>query len=167
MKRKIIALVAGAALIAAPLMTNFATANTPGGGRSGRMERLAKKLNLNETQKTQLKAIHEETKAKMQAVFTPEQKAQIEAKRAERKQRWQEYKENGGQRPEGRRRGRKGRRGMFKELNLSDAQKAELKQIRQEAKAAKDAVLTDAQKAQLQEMKQQRRARREQRQNAN
>ncbi len=153
MKRQIIALVAGAALIAAPLMTNIASADMPGGGgRSGKMERISQKLNLTETQQTQLTQIRTDTKAKMQAVLTPEQQNQLSAARAERQQNRQANGENGGQ--------RQGPRGGMKNLNLTDAQKAELKQIRQEAKAAKDAVLTDTQKAQLAEMKQQRQQRR-------
>ena len=158
MKRQIIALVAGAALIAAPLMTNIASADMPGGGRSGRMERLAQKLALTESQQTQLKQIHADTKAKIQTVLTPEQQAQMTAARSERQQNRQTYRANGGQRPIG-------RRGLMKQLNLTEAQKTELKQIRQAAKAAKDAVLNDTQKAQLAEMSQQRQQRLQQRWN--
>lgn len=156
MKRQIIALVVGAALIAAPLMTNIALADTPGGGRDGKMERLAQKLSLTESQQAQLQQIHTDTHTKVQAVLTPEQKAQMTATQAERQQNRQANRENGGQRSGG-------RRGGMKNLNLTEAQKAALKQIHQEAKAAKDAVLTDTQKAQLAEMKQQRQQRRQQR----
>ncbi|NJN49752.1 MAG: hypothetical protein HC805_08295, partial [Alkalinema sp. RL_2_19] len=136
MKRQIIALVAGAALIAAPLMTNIATADMPGGGRGGdRMEKWQQKLNLTAAQKAQLKTIHENAKARMQNVFTAEQKAQLEAGKAAHEQQRAVFKANGGQCPEGQRREgqgpkgeRKGRGGMFAKLNLTDAQKAQLKQ---------------------------------------
>lgn len=160
MKRQIIALVAGAALIAAPLMTNIATAdNGPGGKRGERIERMAQKLNLTETQKAQLKTLHEQTKARMKAVLTPEQRAQMEAARAER----QTAKQNG-ERPKGKRPG--GKQGMFQKLNLSETQKTQMKQIRQDAKAARDKIFSPEQKAQLEQMKQSRQSRREQRRNS-
>ncbi|MEM7580938.1 MAG: P pilus assembly/Cpx signaling pathway, periplasmic inhibitor/zinc-resistance associated protein, partial [Cyanobacteria bacterium P01_A01_bin.80] len=52
------------------------------------------------------------------------------------------------------------KRGVFRSLNLTDAQKAELKKIRESKKAQFEAILTDEQKAQLQEMKQNRQNRR-------
>lgn len=164
MKRQIFALIAGAALLAAPLMTNIAVADDmPSGGRGGRMERMAQKLNLSDSQKTQLKELRKATKAKIKAVLTPEQQAKLEAAKAERKQQWQEYRKNGGTRPQGR---RKGKRMLFKQLNITEEQRAEMKRIRQEAKAARDNILTADQKAQLEQLKQQRRAQRQQRRNS-
>jgi Spy/CpxP family protein refolding chaperone len=162
MKRQIIALVAGAALIAAPLMTNIASADMPGGGRSGKMERLTQNLELTESQQTQLKQIHARTKAKMEAVFTPEQRQEIATAQAERQQNRQAYKENGGQQPNGAKR-TAGRRGGMKNVNLTEAQKAELKRIHQEAKVEEEAVLTNTQKAKIAEARQQRQLNRQQR----
>ncbi|MBE9029258.1 hypothetical protein IQ266_05720 [filamentous cyanobacterium LEGE 11480] len=163
MKRQIIALIVGAALVIAPIATNSATAKRPG-GRGNKIERMAKKLNLSDSQKTELKAIHQRKKAKMKAVFTTEQLAQLEAARAERQQQRQEYQANGGQRPSRESR-RERRKAMRAKLNLTDQQKAEMKAIRQEMKAEMKAILTPAQQAQMEQMKQQRQQRRQQRQN--
>jgi periplasmic protein CpxP/Spy len=146
MKRQIIALVAGAALLATPFMTNMATAKGEGGPRGPRIEQLAKKLNLTDAQKTQLEGIKSRTQTKIRAVLTPEQQTKFDAAKAEHQKRHEAMKANGGKRPEG---AEKGPHGMLRSLNLTDSQKAQMKEIHAAAKAEMDDVLTAAQKAQL------------------
>jgi periplasmic protein CpxP/Spy len=158
MKRQMIALVAGAVLIAAPLMTNMAAAQN-GEGRPGpRMERLAKKLNLTDTQKTQLDEIRARTATKIRAILTPAQQAQLDTAKAERQKR---NEANGGRRPEG---AEMGPQGLLKSLNLTDSQKSQVKEIRAAAQGEMDGVLTTSQKAQLEQIKKQLQGRRGQRQ---
>ncbi len=106
MKRQIIALAAGAALIAAPLMTNMATADMPGGRRGNKMEKMATELNLSPQQKEEMqaiweaaredmKAIRQKADADMKSVLDPEQqqkfdemKQQRQAKREAKRQQW-------------------------------------------------------------------------------
>ena len=78
----------------------------------------------------------------MQEILTPDQLQKLEAAKAS---------------------GEK-KRGVWRSLNLTDAQKAELKKVRESKKAAFEAILNDEQKAQLQEMKQMRQNRRGKRQ---
>jgi periplasmic protein CpxP/Spy len=164
MKRQIIALVAGAALVAAPLMTNVATAKGMGGHGGPRIEQLAKKLNLTDAQKTQLEGIKSRTQAKVRAILTAEQQAKFDAAKAARDQRRAAMQANGGKRPEGTAKGDyKGARDKMGKLNLTDAQKTQIKAIHQAAKAEMDSVLTPAQKAQLEQLKQQRQERKGQR----
>ncbi len=89
----------------------------------------AQELGLSDAQKAQLKQIHESTRQQIDAVFTAEQKAQLQQARQ------QHQKPN---------------------LNLSDDQKAQIKAIRENAKSQMDAILTDQQKQQLQQLRQQR-----------
>ncbi|MEO1560332.1 MAG: Spy/CpxP family protein refolding chaperone [Cyanobacteria bacterium J06632_19] len=98
------------------------------------------KLNLTDTQKTQMQAIKESARAQMREVLTPEQVQKLEAAKASgqnKRQVWRSLKDT-----------------------LTDAQKAELKKIRESKKAEFEAILTDEQKAQMQEMKQMRQNRR-------
>ena len=74
-------------------------------GRGGeRIERLAKKLELNADQKAKLetifqeqkakfKAVHEETRMRMQEVLTPEQMTKMDELKKERHEKWQKRKE--------------------------------------------------------------------------
>jgi periplasmic protein CpxP/Spy len=129
MKRQILALVAGAALLVSPIVTHMANAEMPNGGhRHGaeRMEKLAQELKLTDTQKTQLKALSEKTRSRMEGVLTDAQKA-LKAD-AKAKKDW------------------KSLRGK---LNLTDAQKAEMKKIHQESRAEFESILTPEQKEQL------------------
>jgi periplasmic protein CpxP/Spy len=157
MKRQMIALVAGAVLLTAPLMTNMATAQNGEGGPGPRMEKLAKKLNLTDAQKTQLDGIRTRTAAKIRAILTPEQQSKFDAAKAEHQKRREAMKANGSKRSEGL---EKGPQGMLRSLNLSDSQKAQMKEIHAAAKAEMDGVLTPSQKAQLEQLKQQRQGRR-------
>jgi periplasmic protein CpxP/Spy len=160
MKRQMIALVAGAVLLTAPLMTNMATAQNGAGSPGPRMEKLAKKLNLTDAQKSQLEGIKSRTQAKVRAVLTPAQQTKFDAAKAEHQKRHEAMKANGGKRPEG---AKPNPQGMLRSLNLTDSQKAQMKEIRAAAKAEMDGVLTASQKAQLEQLKQQRQGRRGQR----
>ena len=85
-----------------------------------------------------MQQIKQSARAQMQEILTPEQLQKLEAAKAS---------------------GEK-KRGVFRTLNLTDAQKAEMKEVRESKKAQFEAILTDEQKAQLQEMKQNRQNRR-------
>ncbi|MFM7885647.1 MAG: Spy/CpxP family protein refolding chaperone, partial [Pseudanabaena sp.] len=85
-----------------------------------------KKLNLTDTQKSQLKAIRENAKTQRQNVFTPEQRAIMEQAR-----------QSGN------------RDGVSESLNLTEAQKQQLRAISQNTKTQIDNVLTPEQKQQL------------------
>ncbi|MBW4522771.1 MAG: Spy/CpxP family protein refolding chaperone [Scytolyngbya sp. HA4215-MV1] len=136
MNNKFALLVPGAialALSLAPMLPISAqqNPNAPmqqrGQGR-GSHDKIMEQLNLTDAQKAQLKKIHEETRAKMDAVLTADQKAEMQRARQERR------KPN---------------------LNLTEAQKAQMKTIREEAKRRMDAVLTAEQKQKLDELRQQ------------
>ncbi len=150
MKRQIIALIAGAAILATPLMTNFASAHSGGGGRGGNIETMAAKLNLTDSQKTQLAGIRSRTEVKIRAILTPEQQTKFDAAKAARQERRAAMQASGGQRPEGQK-WANGQRGK-PQLNLTDAQKTQMKAIRQAAKAEMDRVLTPAQRTQMEQM---------------
>jgi periplasmic protein CpxP/Spy len=157
MKRQIIAFVAGAALIATPLITNIAQAQMGGGASGGRIEKMSQKLNLTATQKTQLDAIRTRTQAKIRAVLTADQQTKFDADRAAHQKRHEAMKTNGGARPKGEQGERKGGpHGMMQSLNLTEAQKTQTKAIHDAAKTEMDGVLTTAQKTQMEQMKQQR-----------
>ncbi|OKH53889.1 hypothetical protein NIES2101_09030 [Calothrix sp. HK-06] len=105
------------------------------------------KLNLSDTQKQQLRQIEQDTRKQIEAVYTPDQLATLKAAREQHKQ---------GQHG--------GRRDIMKSLNLSDAQKAQIKQIREAQKAKMDSVFTSEQKQQLQQQRAQWQQKRQQRQ---
>jgi periplasmic protein CpxP/Spy len=154
MKRQFLAVIAGIALLGAPALTTMATAQGGGGLMDGPpIERLAKRLNLSDSQKTQLQSLRDRTQTKVKAVLTPEQQAKMETLKAEFEQRKAAGEKR--QRP-GKMRGEKGqRRGKLMEsLNLTDSQKAQLKTIRAEAKAEMETILTPAQRQQMQQMRQ-------------
>jgi periplasmic protein CpxP/Spy len=157
MKRQMIALMAGAVLLTAPLMTNMATAQNGGDVPGPRMEKLAKKLNLSEDQRSQLNGIRTRTATKIRAILTPEQQAKFDAAKAEQQKRREAMKANGGRRSEG---DEPNPQGVLRSLNLTDSQKAQMKEIQAAAKAEMDGVLTASQKAQLEQLKQQRQGRR-------
>jgi periplasmic protein CpxP/Spy len=96
------------------------------GQRGGGM---MQKLNLTEAQKAQMKTIRESQRAKMDALLTGEQRAELQQARQERR------KPN---------------------LNMTESQKAQMKAIRQETKAQMDALLTAEQKQQLEQLRQER-----------
>jgi Spy/CpxP family protein refolding chaperone len=119
-------------------------------------------LGLSEDQKARIKVIQNNARAQMEQVFTPEQKAKLEAARQERQAR--RGQRQPGERPEpGEYRQRRGKK--MADLNLTDDQKARMRAIRENTKQQIEAVLTPEQRAKLQEMKANRRERWQQRNN--
>jgi periplasmic protein CpxP/Spy len=118
-----------------PLLAQGGQGQTQGNTRKNRGPWA--KLNLSETQKQQMRDLHKETREKIQAVFTDEQKAKLKAAREQGRQ---------GQ-------NRLSRKDIMASLNLTEGQKAKLKEIRQEQKAKMDGILSDVQKAQLEQMR--------------
>jgi protein CpxP len=108
------------------------------------------KLNLTDAQKQQMRQIGEETRTQLQAVLTADQKAKIEAAKQNRQ----------GQ-------NRQNWRQVMQSLNLTDEQKAKMKEIKQQQKSRMEAILTDQQKQQLQQMRQEWTQKRQQRQQGN
>lgn len=89
--------------------------------------------------KTQRQDLHKKYREQMQSVFTPAQKEQLKKLHAERKQngnkRGGEWKKDG--------KGFAGRANFEKELNLTDAQKTQLSQMRADAKGQVQSIRND------------------------
>ena len=115
-----------------------------------------KDLGLTDAQKTQIQAIKRDSRTKMEAVLTPEQKAKLEAAKQARRAEWQARKAQGqtGQRQPGQHHGRK--KGDFADLNLSEIQKTEIQQIRESEKQQIQAVYTPEQRQKLEQFRQNR-----------
>ncbi|WP_042341275.1 Spy/CpxP family protein refolding chaperone [Calothrix sp. PCC 7507] len=103
-----------------------------------------KNLNLTEAQKTRIQEINRNTRTQIEAVFTDEQKAKLKAAFQAR----QAQRAQGQQRPQGQRPGKE-----FADLNLSEAQKTQIRQIRESSKQQMQSVLTAEQQQKLQEFK--------------
>ncbi|MBD2345337.1 Spy/CpxP family protein refolding chaperone [Anabaena subtropica] len=116
-------------------------------------------LGLSNEQKTRIQQIMSNSRAQMEAVFTPEQKAKMAAARQARQAQRQQ-----GQRPQAGQRGQRGGKN-FAELNLTEEQKTRMRTIRQTSQQQIEAVLTPEQRTKLQEMKANRRQRWQQRRN--
>ncbi|AFY44150.1 Spy/CpxP family protein refolding chaperone [Nostoc sp. PCC 7107] len=175
MKLKSLSLIAGA--IALTLTTTSLAAKAQGLSHSPLLVAQAQKegqwqgkkgpwaeLGLSDAQKTQIQQIQRNTRSQMENVLTPEQKAKLkasfEARSAERQA-------NQGQpRQPGQRAGRRGGKG-FAELNLTEAQKTQMRQIRESSKQQIEAVLTPEQRTKLQQLRQNGKERRQQRQQPN
>ncbi|WP_392533505.1 Spy/CpxP family protein refolding chaperone [Nostoc sp. C117] len=114
-----------------------------------------KDLGLTDTQKSQMEAIHKASRAKFEEVLTPEQKAKLQAAMEARKAQRQ-----AGQGQPGQHRGRgKG----FGDLNLTEAQKTQMRQIRESEKQQIQAILTPEQRQKLEQFHQNMKERRQQR----
>ncbi|HYW18681.1 MAG TPA: P pilus assembly/Cpx signaling pathway, periplasmic inhibitor/zinc-resistance associated protein [Nodularia sp. (in: cyanobacteria)] len=112
-------------------------------------------LNLTEAQKAQMQTIKSNTRAQIEAILTPEQKATLAAaKQARQGQR------QAGQGPRGQ--GKKG----WANLNLTEQQKTQMRQIRESSKQQMQAVLTPEQRQQMQEMRENMRSSRGQQRNS-
>ncbi|MDF5711722.1 MAG: P pilus assembly/Cpx signaling pathway, periplasmic inhibitor/zinc-resistance associated protein [Nostoc sp. S4] len=112
-------------------------------------------LGLTDTQKSQIQAIQRDSRAKFEAVLTPEQKAKLEAAKQAR-----QANRQAGQRQPGQHRG--GRKN-FADLNLTEAQKTQMRQIRESEKQQIQAVLTPEQQQKLEQLHQNFKQRRQQR----
>lgn len=139
LNRQILPLLAGVVLLGAPLFAQSVQANGMEGGGFPRMERAFKDLNLTDAQKAQMKVLRESARNEMQQILTADQKAILAAAKKE---------------------GKKGdRRAIMKSLNLTDAQKAQMKTLRQQQRAKVEAILTPEQKAKLEQKRAQMKAR--------
>jgi periplasmic protein CpxP/Spy len=114
-------------------------------------------LNLSDTQKSQIQTIRQDSRTKFEAVLTPEQKAKLEAAKQTRQAQRQAGQ---GQNQPGERRGR-GKN--FADLNLTEAQKTQMRQIRESEKQQIQAILTPEQRQKLEQFRQNMKERRQQR----
>ncbi|MFM7363658.1 MAG: P pilus assembly/Cpx signaling pathway, periplasmic inhibitor/zinc-resistance associated protein [Cuspidothrix sp.] len=97
-------------------------------------------LNLTPEQKAKMQEISRNTRAQIEAVLTPQQQAKLKAAMAEARV----------QEEQGQHRGRmKVKRDVFASLNLLQAQKDQIKQIKQSSREQMQTVLTSEQKAQI------------------
>ncbi|RAM50342.1 MAG: P pilus assembly/Cpx signaling pathway, periplasmic inhibitor/zinc-resistance associated protein [Hapalosiphonaceae cyanobacterium JJU2] len=92
-------------------------------------------LGLTETQKAQIAEIRQNTKAKMDAILTPQQREQLANAKKDRQA------------------NRQDRRNLKASLNLTEDQKAQMRQIMESQKSQINAVLTPEQRQRLQEMR--------------
>ncbi len=100
------------------------------------------RLNLTEEQRTQIQAIKRETRSQIEGILTPEQRQQAQTA----------WNNNGGDKP----------KNGLRNLNLSDEQRTQVREIMRSSKEKMEAVLTPEQKEQLRQMKQDGRSRRPQ-----
>ncbi|MCF2151235.1 P pilus assembly/Cpx signaling pathway, periplasmic inhibitor/zinc-resistance associated protein [Desmonostoc muscorum LEGE 12446] len=114
-------------------------------------------LGLSDAQKSQIQAIRRDSRAKYEAVFTPEQKAKLETARQARQTQRQAGQ---GQQQPGQSRGVWKK---FADLNLTEAQKTQMRQIRESEKQQIQAVLTPEQRQKLEQFQQNMKQRRQQR----
>ncbi|MEA5507818.1 P pilus assembly/Cpx signaling pathway, periplasmic inhibitor/zinc-resistance associated protein [Halotia wernerae UHCC 0503] len=110
-------------------------------------------LGLTDAQKAQMQSIRRDTRAKIEAILTPEQKAKLAAAKETRQAQRQAGQ---GQRP--------GKGKGWAELNLTEAQKTQMRQIRESSKQQMQALLTPEQQAKLKQFQENMRQRRQQRQ---
>lgn len=148
MKFKALSILASALVLtvtAAPFAVQAQTSPAPQPGintpKKGRGQGFWQQLNLTPQQQTRIREIKRNTRTQIEAVFTPEQKAQLQtAFQARREQRAQ------GQRPQG-----LGKN--FANLNLTPEQRTRIQQIRESSKQQIEDVLTAEQRQKLQEFK--------------
>lgn len=112
-------------------------------------------LGLSNEQKSRIQQIMSNSRSQVEAVFTPEQKAKLEAARQSRQAQRQQ-----GQRPQG-----SESRKILAELNLTEAQKTRIRSIRESSRQQIQAVLTPEQRTKLQEIEANARQRWQQRRN--
>jgi len=112
-------------------------------------------LGLSDQQKARIQQIMRNSRAQVEAVFTPEQKAKLEAARQARQAQRQQ-----GQRPQA----GEGRK-IYAELNLTEEQKTRIRSIRESSRKQIESVLTAEQRAKLQELEANARQRWQQRRN--
>jgi Spy/CpxP family protein refolding chaperone len=175
MKLKLMPLLAGAIALtlATPLANQVVQAQSNTGTPSQRGPHMMKgmkgmnALNLSAEQKAQMQQIHQETKAAMEQVLTPEQRQRLEAAKAQRqatRAERQAARSQGQASPQrqARAQGQTGeRRGPLANLNLSAEQQTRIQEIRQASRQRMEAVLTEEQRQKLNELKQARQQRRQ------
>lgn len=151
--------VAAGVMAIAPLAAIADPPGGMGGPRSGPLEQ----LNLTDAQRQQLQAIRENSRRQIEAVLTAEQRQQLETRRAEMERRREEFANlTPEQRQQLRRerleqrggRGRGSRPEPFAELNLTDDQRQQIREIMENARTQSQAVLTEEQRQQLETLRQ-------------
>ncbi|HEY9673367.1 MAG TPA: hypothetical protein V6D11_18130 [Waterburya sp.] len=118
------------------------------------------KLNLTDAQKEQMRQIKKDTHNQIQSILTQEQQDKLKTLMQNRRGQNRQGQNQQGQ-------NRQARRNVMAELNLTDDQKAKIKQIMEQQKARMQAVLTAEQQQQLQQMRQNWQQQRQQRQQGN
>ncbi|MGF1490737.1 MAG: Spy/CpxP family protein refolding chaperone [Prochloraceae cyanobacterium] len=103
-----------------------------------RLERMAEKLDLTDTQKNSIQEIFRSSRSQVENILTPAQRSQLETAKQQ---------------------GMKGRK-VFKSLNLSQEQKQQIKTIRQNNRQQISQILTPEQRQNMQEMRQNKRGNR-------
>lgn len=98
-------------------------------------------LNLTSDQQTQMDQIREDTRSQIEAILTPDQRAQLQRERDNRD----------APRPNADR----GMHRLFDTLNLTDDQRSQIETVIRSSKARMDAILTPEQRQQLQQHRQQ------------
>jgi periplasmic protein CpxP/Spy len=111
--------------------------------RKANFERFTQELGLTDSQQSRLAEIRNNTRTKVDAILTPEQRQANLQKRQE------------------------GRKNREFRASLSDDQKTQIRQIMQSSKAEMEAVLTPEQKQKFEQLRQNRRDRHQQRQQSN
>jgi Spy/CpxP family protein refolding chaperone len=119
------------------------------------------KLNLTDDQKAKFKQIRESTRAQIEAVLTDDQKAKLQSLKEQRQAMRQQRQAARQQGQSTKQPGQRGK-GMWSTLNLTDDQKAKIREIRQASRKQMEAVLTAEQLQQFQQMRQQRQQRHQQ-----
>jgi Spy/CpxP family protein refolding chaperone len=113
------------------------------------------KLGLTDEQKAKMQEIRRNARAEMEKVLTAEQKEQLKAAMQERRN----QRSQGEGRMEGRGKGKKNN--PFAALNLTEAQKTRMREIKESSKKQMEAVLTPAQREQLKQMQENWKSRRQ------
>jgi periplasmic protein CpxP/Spy len=163
MKLKTLSLIAGTlalTVIATPFAVQAQSSTpSPQPGKEMREKGPFQKLNLTTEQKAKMKEIGRNTRTQIEAVLTLEQKTKLQAAMAQRKAEYQAQRQPG----QGQRQERREKRGdIFASLNLTQAQKDQIKKIRESSKQQMQAVLTPEQQAQMKQMRENMRSRRQQ-----
>lgn len=172
--KNLLPLMAGAVSIALsigsmlPVAAQTTTPNAPNAPTERPQQPKPNFLNLTSEQQAQMKQIMESSRAQIDAILTAEQKAQLQAAKANRPN----FRPDGnGTRPnltaeqKAQMRANRGDRGPggFGGLNLTAEQKAQIDAVMQSTKAQMDAVLTPEQRQQKQQFEQQHQQRRQSR----
>jgi periplasmic protein CpxP/Spy len=156
MKLKTLSLLAGAialTLTVAPIAVQAQTTSSPMLITEGGKKVPWKSLGLTDKQKADIQTIHRSTRTQIEGILTQEQKDKLKAAFAARQ----------AQSPGGQQGPRQRGQGPWKDLNLTEQQKAQIKQIRDSSKQQIQAILTPEQQAKLKQLHEQARSRRQQR----
>ncbi|MBD2296073.1 P pilus assembly/Cpx signaling pathway, periplasmic inhibitor/zinc-resistance associated protein [Anabaena sphaerica FACHB-251] len=155
MKSKTLSFIAAAfalTLTATPFVAQAQeTTPSPQAGKEFAKKGPWKKLGLSDAQKARMQEIRSNTRAEIDKVLTTAQKEQLKAA----------MQEIQNQRSQGEGRGR-GKKDIFASLNLTEAQKTRMREIKESSKQQMEAVLTPAQREQMKQMQQNWKSRRQQ-----